>query len=63
MGRRLKTDSIPSEGKMTFTIFTHEVWGTVNGKFVMLRKCTSFAEANQYAMTVLYFSPIIKATM
>ena len=42
------------------TTFFYEVWGTVNGKFVMLRKCTTYMEANSYANTILFYGPIIK---
>lgn len=42
------------------TIFLYEVWGTINGKFTMIRKCTTFVEANEYANSILFYSPIIK---
>jgi hypothetical protein len=43
------------------TQFFYEVWGTVNGQFTMLRKCTTYLEANEYANSVKFYSPIIKA--
>jgi hypothetical protein len=43
------------------TTFFYEVWGTVNGKFTMLRMCTTYTEANEYANTIKFYGPIIKA--
>jgi hypothetical protein len=43
------------------TQFFYEVWGTVNGKFMLLRMCNTYIEANDYANSIKFYSPIIKA--